>query len=177
MADNNENNIQEMVRPKAKLSAKHIVLICSGGFVLFLVIVGLCVMLSPFGQYNLGISALNKGKYESAVKHLTAAGSYGDAQVHLVEATTAWNYQLAQTAFANADYATAVEKYSLIPGYLDADEQLILAQSNYTYQQANELYQNGDYIGATDVFSAIKDFQDVPQRIFDCGMALLECIC
>ena len=171
---NNENFEKEMATPKKKLSTKFIVLICSGGFALLLLIVGICVMLSPFGQYNLGISALNKGKYESAVKHLTAAGSYSDAQVHLVEATTAWNYQLAQTAFANADYATAVEKYSLIPGYLDADEQLVLAQSNYTYQQANELYQNGDYIGAADFFSAIKDFQDVPQRIFDCGMALLE---
>lgn len=196
---------------KKRLSTKQVVLICSGGFAVVLIIIGICVLLSPFGQYNLGISALNKGKYESAVKHLTAAGSYRDAQVHLVEATTAWNYQLAQQAFASEDYATAVEKYSLVPGYLDADDQLVIAQTCYHYQHGNELYDGGDYLGAAEEFVLIPDYQDAadklnasyyayaseeetagdyvvaaeyydlageyedsPERIYNCGMQLLD---
>ena len=150
---------------KKRLSTKQVVLICSGGFAVVLIIIGICVMLSPFGQYNLGISALNKGKYESAVKHLTAAGAYRDAQVHLVEATTAWNYQLAQQAFSSEDYATAVEKYSLIPGYLDADEQLIVAQTCYHYQQGNLLYENGDYLGASEEYLLIPDYLDSATKL------------
>ena len=173
MADNNTIT-KDNGQAKKGLSVKTLVLLCSSGFVVVAVIVAICIMLSPFGQYNLGISALNKGKYESAVKHLTSAGAYRDAQFHLVEANNALNYQLAQQAFSAGDYATAIEKCTLIPGYLDADDLLVLSETNYHYQQGVALYASGDYLNAVEEFVQVPDFQDSQERIFNCGMGLLE---
>ncbi len=161
-------------KPKKGISTKQVVLICSGTLLAIAAIVAVCIMMSPFGQYNLGISALNKGNYASAVKHLSSAGAYRDAQVHLVEASNALNYQLAQQSFSAGDYAGAVEKYTLIPGYLDSDDQLVLAQMNYHYQQGDILFSNGDYINAFEEFNQIPDFEDSQEKIFNCGMGLLQ---
>lgn len=149
---------------KKGLSTKQVVLICSGGLFAIAIIVAFCIMLSPFGQYNLGISALNHGKYESAVKHLTSAGAYRDAQLHLQEATLALNYQQAQAAFASEDYATAVEKYSQVPGYLDADNQIVLAQTCLHYQLGDSFFANGEYLQASEEFSMIPEYQDSADR-------------
>lgn len=173
MADINTVS-KDNVQTKKRLSVKQIVLLCTGGVAVVAIIVAICVMMSPFGQYNLGISALNKGNYASAVKHLTSAGAYRDAQYHLVEANNAWNYQLAQQAFSAGDYATAIEKCTLIPGYLDADDLLVLAETNNHYQQGDALYTSGDYLSAVDEFAQVPDFQDSQERIFNCGMRLLE---
>ena len=173
MAENNTIT-KDNAQTKKKLTVKQIVLLCSGGFAVIAAAVVIGIMMSPFGQYNLGISALNKGNYASAVKHLTSAGAYRDAQFHLVEANNALNYQLAQQAFSTGDYATAIEKCNLIPGYLDADDLLSLAQMNYHYQQGDTLYANGDYLTAFEEFNQIPDFEDSQVKIFNCGMGLLE---
>ena len=154
-----------------KLPSKKILIISSAGTALVLTIVIICVLLSPFGQYKMGMSAYNKQKYESAVKHFQAAGSYRDAPARLADATLAWNYKLASDAMLTEDYATAVEKFSLIPGYLDADEKLVLAQTCYHYQQGGELFEAGDYLSAAEQFALVSDYQDAAIKETDCYYA------
>ncbi len=95
-------------------------------------------------HYTLGVKALAKKDYGTAIDHFTAADNFEDANEQLEEAKTLKTYSDAEDAMKNGSYELAGVSYASIIDYKDSREKAAKCADNLMksadYSKAKKLY-------------------------------------
>lgn len=111
----------------------------------------------PNLKYNKGVSLMESGDYEGAIKAFESLDNYKDSSEKIVEAY----YMQGESLLENKDYEGAAKSFELAGTYKDATSRIL----EVYYEKGEALLLVGDYDGALNAFRAAGTYKDTAEKV------------
>lgn len=121
-------------------------------------------------KYDYSIECIDNGKYDEAIKILSAMIDYKESSQLIEEAKKGKDYQGAQKLIAEKKYEDAIKKLEGLGDYKDAKE--ICDKTKYEY--AKVLFEQKQYSKAKELFEKLGNYEDSKVYFAKCDIESID---